>query len=208
MTRRFMMLRRVDETGVSGVGHVADGVVFEDGTVVVRWRTATPGTTSFASLEHAKAVHGHDGKTVFEFHDDDAPVVWLCCLCFSDMDIPVNHCFQCGAGGSAIAMSKSQLDYVQRHDKHRLESLRKCHDELRVLRRVAIATHGPAALGLSVERFTDGSVMGIRSGDTVLSGRPRDGEEIDDFLRREGEHCPLDPAQVERQEERSREGNS
>lgn len=199
--RRFMMLRRVDETGVSGTGHIADGVLFEDGTVVVRWRTATPGTTVFQSLEHAQAVHGHGGKTVFEFHDWKEPIVWLCCMCFSDMDLPINHCFQCGAGGSAVPMSKVQLEQIQRHDKDRLDAIERCHEELRALRRVAIDVHGPTALGLEVSRFrgSDGDeYVSIRRGNTLFGVRPEAGESDDAFLRRAGERCTLDPEHVRR----------
>jgi hypothetical protein len=200
--RRFMMLRRVDETGVSGTGHIADGVVFHDGTVVVRWRTATPGTTSFASLEHAKTVHGHDGKTVFEFHDWEPPIVWLCCMCFSDMDPPLNHCYQCGAGGSAVPMAKSQLEQIQTHDKQRLESIEKLHEELRAVRRVALDVYGPTALGLTVDRWTDADgavrVSGIRQGRTTHGVYPANGEDDETFLRREGERVTLDPDHVRR----------
>lgn len=199
--RRFMMLRRVDETGVSGVGHIADGVLFEDGTVVVRWRTATPGTTTFASLDHAKAVHGHDGKTVFEFHDWTLPIVWLCCMCFSDMDIPANHCLQCGSGGSAVPMSKMQLEQIQTHDRQRIEANETLRVELAALRRIAIDVYGPTALGLKVDRFdgTDGEVfVSIRRGDTTWSVRPKADENDDTFLRREGERCTLDPEHLRR----------
>lgn len=197
--RRFMMHRAVDETGVSGAGYIADGVAFDDGTVVVRWRTATPGTTMFASLEHAQAVHGHGGKTAFVFHDDAGPIVWLCCMCFADMDIPANHCFQCGSGGSAIPMSASLLRLVQRHDEQRLESLAKKEAELRALRAVALAVAGPYALGLSVERFTSReghAYASARCGATIYSGEPEAGETDEAFLRRVGPTCALDPARV------------
>lgn len=198
--RRFMMLRRVDETGVSGIGHIADGVLFEDGTVVVRWRTKTPGTTMFASLEHARAVHGHDGQTTFEFHDWEGPIAWLCCMCFSDMDIPVNHCFQCGSGGTAVPMSKIYLEQIQVHDRQRIESNDKLRVELAALRRIVIDTYGPTALGLSVERWKDlegnERIQGIRRGNTTFCVRPGDGESDEAFLRREGERCELDPAHI------------
>lgn len=63
----FKAVRKTDETGVSGAGHVADGVVFEDGTTVLRWRTKTRSTAVYASFEDMKTIHGHDGATVFEF---------------------------------------------------------------------------------------------------------------------------------------------
>jgi len=61
--KTFTLNRVVDETGVSGTGNVAQGVVFDDGTCVLRWLTATPGTTVFASVEAMLEVHGHGGKT-------------------------------------------------------------------------------------------------------------------------------------------------
>jgi hypothetical protein len=33
----FEMYRRADESGVSGTGRVLEGIVFSDGTTVVRW---------------------------------------------------------------------------------------------------------------------------------------------------------------------------
>ena len=35
------------------------GVVFNDGTVVVRWMTARPSTAVFASIADLFAIHGH-----------------------------------------------------------------------------------------------------------------------------------------------------
>lgn len=37
--RLFQLHRDEDPTGVSGPGIVADGVEFDDGTVVIRWRS-------------------------------------------------------------------------------------------------------------------------------------------------------------------------
>lgn len=61
--RPFELHRDEDETGVSGTGIVAEGVVFADGRVVLRWKTATASTTLFDSVEQMMKVHGHDGKT-------------------------------------------------------------------------------------------------------------------------------------------------
>lgn len=49
--RTFTLIRRVDETGVSGTGRVLDGVVFHTGQVVVCWRTDLNGSEpGFSSL--------------------------------------------------------------------------------------------------------------------------------------------------------------
>jgi hypothetical protein len=50
--RLFTLIRRLDETGVSGTGRVLDGVIFHTGQVVVCWRsdvnTAMVGYSSIA----------------------------------------------------------------------------------------------------------------------------------------------------------------
>lgn len=66
--RRFEFHRDHDVSGVSGVGVVAEGVQFSDGTLAIRWLGEFPATAAWASLDHAIAVHGHGGKT---------RVVWL-----------------------------------------------------------------------------------------------------------------------------------
>lgn len=60
---RFVLLRDVDETGISGDGYVAQGVKFFDGTCVLRWRTRTRTTAVYASLDDLIEIHGHGGAT-------------------------------------------------------------------------------------------------------------------------------------------------
>ncbi|MBD2900832.1 hypothetical protein amrb99_98420 [Actinomadura sp. RB99] len=54
---------------MSGTGHVADGVLWPDGTAAVRWRGEHPSTVAWdrgmASVDH---VHLHGGAT---------RIVWL-----------------------------------------------------------------------------------------------------------------------------------
>lgn len=72
--RVFVLRRREDETGVSGVGDVAWGVLFPDGVVVTRWCvSAVRQTCVWNSLEHVEAVHGHGGKTEVVFLDEEEP---------------------------------------------------------------------------------------------------------------------------------------
>lgn len=59
----FVFQRDTDITGVSGTGTVADGVIWPDGSVAVRWRGERPSTVVWGSLADAVAVHGHDGAT-------------------------------------------------------------------------------------------------------------------------------------------------
>jgi hypothetical protein len=72
MHRRFVLDRKVDETGVSGTGVVAEGVEFSDGTVALRWTSDWPTSVVFhdRGLESIYAVHGHNGKTELIFLDD------------------------------------------------------------------------------------------------------------------------------------------
>lgn len=68
--RPFILVRDVDETGVSGTGRVAEGVEFSDGIVALRWCTEWPTSVVFheRGMASVEAVHGHGGKT---------RVVWL-----------------------------------------------------------------------------------------------------------------------------------
>lgn len=61
--RRFLLWRRQDPTGVSGTGIVAEGVVFGDGSTVVRWRGETRTTTVHEGLTSVERVHCHAGAT-------------------------------------------------------------------------------------------------------------------------------------------------
>lgn len=73
-SRRFVLMRFEDETGVSGTGAVAEGIEFSDGSVAMRWRSHVKSTTFFESLRALEAIHGHDGKSRVLFLDGpDAP---------------------------------------------------------------------------------------------------------------------------------------
>ena len=59
----FWLQRVEDESGVSGVGLVAEGVVFSSGWCALTWRTGHKSVAFYPSLEEIRAIHGHDGKT-------------------------------------------------------------------------------------------------------------------------------------------------
>lgn len=79
--RRFVLNRLEDETGISGSGVVAEGVVFSDGVVAVRWVVPEnspperhhPTSVVFhdEGLASVEKIHGHGGKTRIEFLDDE-----------------------------------------------------------------------------------------------------------------------------------------
>ncbi|WP_245727153.1 hypothetical protein [Streptomyces longwoodensis] len=61
--RTFHLQRDHDVSGVSGTGRVADGVLWPDGTVSIRWRGNRPSTVHWDRLGDAEAIHGHQGAT-------------------------------------------------------------------------------------------------------------------------------------------------
>lgn len=69
--RGFTLHRMDDETGVSGTGVVAWGVVWPDKSVSMRWVSATPSFLSYQCIEHVQAVHGHHGKTIIIWDEDN-----------------------------------------------------------------------------------------------------------------------------------------
>ena len=79
--QRFVLDRDVDETGVSGTGVVAEGVVFSDGVVSLRW-IVPPGNTGHGyptsvvfhdrGIDSVTAIHGHNGSTRIRYLDEVA----------------------------------------------------------------------------------------------------------------------------------------
>lgn len=70
--RTFHLERRVDVTGASGTGRVADGVLWADGTVTVKWLGEHASEVSWPrGMESVIAIHGHDDRTTVVWHDGD-----------------------------------------------------------------------------------------------------------------------------------------
>ena len=69
--RRFRLKRNEDESGVSGVGYVAQGVQFSDGTCAMHWLSATSCTAIYHSHVELIHIHGHGGKTEIEWLDPE-----------------------------------------------------------------------------------------------------------------------------------------
>lgn len=71
--RRFILYRVHDVTGVSGTGMVAEGVEFNDGSVVLRWISDNPTSVVFHDngIESVKKIHGHEGNTEVRFIDEE-----------------------------------------------------------------------------------------------------------------------------------------
>lgn len=63
----YWWVRDIDETGMSGLGHVAQVAVFEDGTAVLRWlkvrnSAGVASTVLYETVEQLVHVHGHGDK--------------------------------------------------------------------------------------------------------------------------------------------------
>lgn len=67
LPRTFRLIRQLDVSGISGIGHVADGAVFSDGTAVLRWRGLHATTTVFDCVDDLIRIHGHGGTTSVVF---------------------------------------------------------------------------------------------------------------------------------------------
>jgi len=68
----FHLVRREDQSGVSGTGVVAEGVCFSNGKCVISWLTKYTSVAVYDDIETLIAIHGHDGKTVLRWGGMDA----------------------------------------------------------------------------------------------------------------------------------------
>lgn len=70
--RTFVLMRHTDVSGISGTGLVAEGIEFDDGTVVVRWlkrrEGPEPTTVVHPDINNVETLHGHGSST---------EIVWL-----------------------------------------------------------------------------------------------------------------------------------
>ena len=63
MSKTFYLHRKEDESGVSGTGRIAQGMVFDNGRVAMTWLSDHPSVTVYDNIGEVQAIHGHDGKT-------------------------------------------------------------------------------------------------------------------------------------------------
>lgn len=67
--RRFYLDRTADESGVSGVGRVAEGVQFSSGWVALTWLSEVSSVAFYPSIADVEHVHGHGGRTRVVWED-------------------------------------------------------------------------------------------------------------------------------------------
>jgi len=69
--RRFYLIRNEDPSGVSGVGIIIEGVCFSDWTCHIHWLTKLQSEGRFPNPDEMMKIHGHDGKTVLYWIDEE-----------------------------------------------------------------------------------------------------------------------------------------
>ena len=61
--KKFWLRRLEDETGISGVGIVAEGIEFSNGKCAISWLTEVTSIGIYEIIKEVKKIHGHNGKT-------------------------------------------------------------------------------------------------------------------------------------------------
>ena len=69
--RRFVLDRKEDVSGVSGLGVVAEGIQFHDGQCAMSWLGRFHTMVIAPNIEELINIHGHDGRTVVVWLDND-----------------------------------------------------------------------------------------------------------------------------------------
>jgi hypothetical protein len=67
--RRFLLKRKIDDSGVSGTGYVAFGVQWPSGKVTIEWLSDITSHEDHNNIDECMAVHGHGKHTVVEWID-------------------------------------------------------------------------------------------------------------------------------------------
>lgn len=65
--KSFVVVRTEDVSGVSGVGVVAEGLVFSSGRVFIEWYGPLHSWEIHDDMDTFLKVHGHGGKTTVKF---------------------------------------------------------------------------------------------------------------------------------------------
>ena len=63
----FVLERFEDVSKISGLGIIAEGIVWSDGTVAYRWLSDIATTVIADNIETVQELHGHDGKTEIRY---------------------------------------------------------------------------------------------------------------------------------------------
>ena len=65
--RTFLLVRDEDVSGTSGVGVVAEGVEWSDGSCTLHWLSQLAAHETCANMKVLTQIHGHGGRTRVEW---------------------------------------------------------------------------------------------------------------------------------------------
>lgn len=68
--RTFKLIRKLDVSGVSGTGQVAEGVEFENGQVALHWLSQYDTIGIYSNISNVRKIHGHGAATEVVFDDE------------------------------------------------------------------------------------------------------------------------------------------
>lgn len=71
--KEFYLQRIEDDSGVSGTGIVARGVIFPSGKAVLEWQTFHTSLAIYQNIQDVEAIHGHHGKTLVVMGSPNKP---------------------------------------------------------------------------------------------------------------------------------------
>lgn len=69
--RRFHLNRLVDETGMSGLGRVTDGIQLPNGVVVMWWLVPPYSVQIYRTVDEMHFIHKHGGRNTTELVWDE-----------------------------------------------------------------------------------------------------------------------------------------
>lgn len=64
---KFYLQRTEDVSGTSGIGTVAEGVIFKNGKCALSWLTPLTSVTIYDNIEILEKIHGHEGRTKIKY---------------------------------------------------------------------------------------------------------------------------------------------
>ena len=69
--KTFYLLRHKDVHDNTGIGVVAEGIIFDSGMCAMTWLSNHPTVTVFDKIVTVKKVHGHGGRTEVIIEEQD-----------------------------------------------------------------------------------------------------------------------------------------
>lgn len=69
--KQFYLRRKDDESGISGTGIVATGVMYPSGMCIMEWLTPVKSIGHYHSIADLEAIHGHNGKTEVKWVEEE-----------------------------------------------------------------------------------------------------------------------------------------